>query len=506
MSSAFFTLLDQTRPAFTQDRVFERAKTMSISSLLCLGRHTITGLLSTCGQQFVDWSAAYRIFEQPRFDPETLFNVPLQQVLSLLDPLQPIVAFLDDTLLHKSGGKVYGTAWRRDPLGPAFSTNLVWSQRFLQSSLALPEHGSQVPSRARAIPVAFTHCPTARKPSRRAAPETWEEWKTLRSAQRISIRGAEEIKQLRSRLDHSPETAHRTLVINVDGGYTNREVFSRIPHDTTIIGRIRKDACLWHPPAETARGARGRKRQYGDRCPTPEEIRTDTSIPWQTITVCVAGASIPVGVKSIDPVLWRPAGATRQMRLIIVKPLAYRLRKGGKLLLRQPGYLLCTDLSLTLQEIVQWYLWRWEIEVNFRDEKTILGVGQAQVWNPAAVEAVPQLQVAAYACLLLAQHIVQDHMTPLPLPAWRQEDSRKESRVSTQQMISLLRAECWGLAISDINARNPRESTGPCSLASGGDANPKGLNFSDFVHHTVPDAKPKKIKNTLKDAVCYAMN
>lgn len=481
MSLTLFTLLEQTRPAFSQDRVFERAKMLSISSLLCLGRHTVTSLLSTCGQQFVDWSAAYRLFEQSRFDPETLFNVPLHQTLSLLDPALPIVAFLDDTLLHKSGCQVHGTAWRRDPLGPAFSTNLVWSQRFLQSSLALPEHGSELPSRARAIPVTFTHCPTARKPSQRAAPETWEEWKALRSSQRISIRGAEEIEQLRSRLDRHPETAHRTLVINVDGGYTNRVVFSRVPHDTTIIGRIRKDACLWHPYAETVTGGRGRKRQYGDRCPTPEQIRKDASIPWQTITVCVAGHSIPVCVKSIGPVLWRPAGAALPMRLVIIKPLEYRLRKGGKLLLRQPGYLLCTDLSLTLQAIVQWYLWRWEIEVNFRDEKTILGVGQAQVRTAAAVEAVPQLQVAAYACLLLAQHMVRDHMAPLPLPAWRHEDVRKESRVSTQQMISLLRAECWGLAVAE-------------------------LNFSGFAHHPVPDTKSEKIKNSLKDAVCYAMN
>jgi hypothetical protein len=30
-------------------------------------------------------------------------------------------------------------------------------------------------------------------------------------------------------------------------------------------------------------------------------------------------------------------------------------------------------------------LWRWEVEVNFRDEKTLLGFGQSQVRSDPAV-------------------------------------------------------------------------------------------------------------------------
>ena len=45
----------------------------------------------------------------------------------------------------------------------------------------------------------------------------------------------------------------------------------------------------------------------------------------------------------------------------------------------EPAYLICTNPDLPLQALHQAYLWRWDIEVNFRDEKTILGVGQAQV-------------------------------------------------------------------------------------------------------------------------------
>ena len=38
-----------------------RANCSRWSSLLCLGRHTVTGLLTTSGSQFQDWSATYRL-------------------------------------------------------------------------------------------------------------------------------------------------------------------------------------------------------------------------------------------------------------------------------------------------------------------------------------------------------------------------------------------------------------------------------------------------------------
>ena len=64
---------------------------------------------------------------------------------------------------------------------------------------------------------------------------------------------------------------------------------------------------------------------------------------------------------------------------MVIKPLGYRLRKGSKLLYRLPAFLICTDLELSLQTLVQSYLHRWEIECNHRDEKSLLGVAQGQV-------------------------------------------------------------------------------------------------------------------------------
>jgi hypothetical protein len=43
-----------------------------------------------------------------------------------------LIAHMDDTILKKTGKKISGTSWRRDPLGPPFQNNFIWGQRFLQ--------------------------------------------------------------------------------------------------------------------------------------------------------------------------------------------------------------------------------------------------------------------------------------------------------------------------------------------------------------------------------------
>ena len=74
-----------------------------LSSLVCLGRHTITGLRHTAGGSFQDWSALYRVFSQSRVDSEALFGAVRRGVLAQLQPDQPLVVALDDSLLPQRG-------------------------------------------------------------------------------------------------------------------------------------------------------------------------------------------------------------------------------------------------------------------------------------------------------------------------------------------------------------------------------------------------------------------
>jgi hypothetical protein len=229
----------------------------------------------------------------------------------------------------------------------------------------------------------------------------------------------------------------------MDGGYTNKTVFRALAGDMVLIGRIRKDAHLYQKP--DAQGPhRGRKRYYGADAPTPEQIRQDDRVAWQHIDAFAAGKMHTFDVKVVDGLRWKGSG-DKDVRLVVIRPLAYRLTKNSKLLYRQAAYLICTDKDLGLERIVQSYVWRWEIECNFRDEKTILGVGQAQVRAEKSVESLPALQVAAYSYLLLAAFNTGCKAMDMPRPKWH--PSKPTDRASTQQLIGMFRTQLWGIAV-----------------------------------------------------------
>jgi hypothetical protein len=269
----------------------------------------------------------------------------------------------------------------------------------------------------------------------------------------------------------------------VDGGYTNATVLKPLPANTVLVGRIRKDAKLFFLPPEThAPKMRGRPCHYGAVAPTPEQLRVDASVPWQIIPISISGVTYSMRVKVRQNLLWRTAGLLHTLQLVVIAPLGYRLRKGSKLLYRQPAFLICTNPKLDLLTLLQGYVQRWDIEVNFREEKTLLGVGQAQVRHPYSVQGVPALQVASYSMLLLSQIRARQasrNIDTIPAPKWA--GFQNPPRPSTQRVINQLRAEVWGRAL--------------------------GLtNFSDLLISVPPVASPEKFHPHLPSALLYATN
>jgi len=435
----------------------------------------VTGLLTTSGSQFHDWTAAYRLFSQDRVPVPEVFSVVRRSIASQLPAGAPFRAVLDDSLLRRSGLHTPGVAWRRDPLGPRFQTNFVRAQRFLQISAAMP--GTE--GAFRLAPIAFLHTPTPPKPDRKATADQVTQYRLEAGFSRLSLRAAQQMTQLRQSLDRDPGGLERTLILAFDGGYTNATVLKQIPPRTICIGRIRKDAKLYFPPVPERMKTRGRRLRYGAPAPTPEQLRTDDSVPWETITFAHSGIDHPLRYKRLPNVLWRTAGVNRILQLIVIAPLAYRLRKSSKLLYRHPGLLVCTDPKLDARQIIEAYFQRWDIEVNFRDEKTLLGVGQAQVRNTVSVESSPAFAVAAYGMLLVSGQLAfgSSDYGLLPQPKWAA--SSKGPRTSTQQLIHQLRAEVWGRGL--------------------------GIDrFSGFASNPPTTPKPEKCSFPVASAVCYA--
>ena len=474
--SALERLWDECRGACNQERVWHRGRALGLSAAVCLGRRTVTGLVGTSGSQFRDWSATYRLFSQDRVAVEEVFGVVRSGIEAQLYDGAPLVTAMDDTVVRKSGAKIYGVRYRRDPLSPPFHANLVRGQRFVQISAALPARG--VSGAARMIPIDFAHAPTPARPRKGADAHQWTLYEQARRAANVSRVGVARLQELRASMDRRPAQARRTLWTVVDGRFTNATVLKGLPERTVLIGRIRKDTKLYYLPQAERHDGPGRTRKYGQRAPTPEQLRQDPSVPWQTVTVRVGGKRRRFRIKTIAPLRWRAAGAAHDLRLIVIAPLCYRAR--GKRLYRKPAYLICTDPTVPLKAILQAYIWRWDIEVNIRDEKQLLGVGEAQVRNPRSVQNLPALLVASYALLLLAAtQAFPNGAIPgaLPPPRWRRNAPRH--RLSTADIIAQLRAELWGKAL--------------------------GLdNFSGFTSAHPPNTTPQIFQPDLTSAILYA--
>jgi hypothetical protein len=460
-------LVAQWRDIFTQERIFQRARRLTFGMLVSLRLHLTSTAICTTGRQFRDWSADYRVCSCSPWDTHRLFDPILDALPRLLNgPNAPVIAALDDTLLHKTGRKIPGVSIGRDPMSPAFHVNLCYGLRFVQISvLVFPATGGA----ARALPVRFELAPPAVKcKTIRAAEKAHKEasakakaeglkvvqppltaeqiaYREEKNRKRLPQVGLNTICQLRRSMDQRPELRHRRLIISGDGSYTTRVVLQGLPERTTYIGRIRKDAKLHWPLPDTAAGAKsGRPRRYGAAAPTPDQILKDSS-PWTTAQCFVAGAMRDIPLKTIGPVYWRNAGVDVPLRVVVIKPAGYRSRQGGKLHYRQPAFLICTDVDLPVPQLLQDYLYRWEIECNHRDEKSLLGVGQGQVRNPEAVRRLPQLQVAGYSLLLLASLLSsgfeRGDQEYLPLPHWRRRTP--SARPSLLDLLNLLRNQIF---------------------------------------------------------------
>jgi hypothetical protein len=427
--------------------------------LVCFGRHTITGLLRNQDRTQQDWTADYRFYSEDRFDEDAAFSHIRQHIEQASRPGAPLVAAMDDSLLRKTGPHIYGARFHRDPQSPPFHLNLVRGLRVLQISAAVRQgaHGA-----ARLIPVDFQHAALPAKPRPNTPPELQVAYQALRAQANINRAAGQRLQHLRRQMDETG-SASRPLIVTVDGRFTNGTVLQQLPERCTLLGRVRKDSAFYLAPAHQPE--RGRKRKYGVRCPTPEALLKDPAHPWQKVRAYAAGQRYSFKVKTLVPVYSKMNQGACPLRLVAVEPVPYRRTHKSKLERREPAFLICTDPELTLKLLLQWFLWRWDIEVNFRDEKTLLGVGQAQVRSEASNQNAPALAVAAYALLLLGAvqtYGAQGKPETFQSPRWYQR--QPQQRATTNQLISQLRYELWATAI--------KYHLGPFSSSPPPDQNP----------------------------------
>jgi len=443
------------QPAFPQPRTYLRAVRQALGGLVCLGRRTLTRIIWTNGRHRQDWRAEYFLFSRCHWDPALLFASILCRALAYC-PGRYVGVAIDDTRLRKTGTRIQQAFYQRDPLSPKFYVNLMLGLRFLQASLLIPVF-RWCKVGCRAIPIAFEEVSVvkrprrqgrkgspgnqfARRPRKRPTPSQdssldpqWQQYLAAKKIHNLSTRFVALAIRLRAAFD-AAGAAKKILLLAVDNSFCNRTVFRAQIRGVELIARARKNIVLCFRYEGPSR------RFYAKHKFTPEQVRVDDSRAWQTTKIFYGGKRRKVQYKEVPGVYWQGGARKRPLRLLVVRPTRYRKKKSARFYYRQPAFLLTTVVNGTVRQLLQIYFDRWQIEVNHREEKDTLGVGQAQLRNVTSVPKQPAFAVAAYSALLLASlkaFGAERGRAYAALPKWR----RRAQRPSALDLITLLRKE-----------------------------------------------------------------
>jgi len=178
-----------------------------------------------------------------------------------------------------------------------------------------------------------------------------------------------------------------------------------------MITRFRLDAALYQR-AKVKPGAMGRPRKKGERLPTLEMVAQDKHTRWKRMVVqeWYGEKKRMIELTSNTAVWYHTGQPPLPIRWVIV-------RDPKKIFKTQA--LLCTDLSISPQQIVQWFVRRWQLEVTFQEVRTQLGVETQRQWADLSILRITPALLSLFSMVtLLANLLAQRQKLPVQQTAW----------------------------------------------------------------------------------------
>lgn len=424
-----FALLAAHRGIFKQERTYQRVVGLVLAELFVFARHTITQLLMSLGQTETSWNSWYRLFTLGRFPYEAARAVMLQETLQHVGADELYVVAGDGTQTPRSSRRMEGSGWLRNMRTPPFMVGIHAAQRWFNGSWMLPPQAGY----SRALPIYWQPAFTVKSQPEVHPPQTEPE----------AALGF--LRWLRTQMQHGGRPDQRMLFVG-DGAYDSLTLWQALPEGVTLLARSAKNRALYHLPPPPAPGQRGRKRLYGERAPSPQQVWQETKdtqpTDWRAITLHVRGIDRHLHVK-VRGVFVRKGAAHCPLFLIVVRG------KDNPNTRREPLPFLVnaqqTDdgrwqLPLPLETLLFWAWQRWELEVCHRELKAGFGLGHKQCFNPHAAVASVQWSAWVYTLLVLAGYrtFQLTHAPPVPTRWWR-----GSKRWSLNTLWRLYRSAFW---------------------------------------------------------------
>jgi len=225
---------------------------------------------------------------------------------------------------------------------------------------------------------------------------------------------------------------NRPLVVVGDQDYAVIDLLAATRPVATIVTRLRLDARLFEPAPPRVPHQKGRPRVVGPRLPTLAARAADPTTAWTALTVARWYGEDQRAIEIVSgTAVWYHGGKP---------PVPIRW-----VLIRDPRgafptqALLCTDLDAPPEQIVAWFVLRWQVETTFHEVRDHLGVETQRQWSDLAIRRVTPALLGLFSFVTLLAH---DQITAGACPV-RQAAWYPKHDPTFSDALALVRRSLW---------------------------------------------------------------
>jgi hypothetical protein len=173
----------------------------------------------------------------------------------------------------------------------------------------------------------------------------------------------------------------REIVAVADRAYACLKLLSRcrsLSRPVIFITRLRLDAALYEPAPPRRPGQIERPRIKGERLPNLSEVVEDPVTAWEPTEIAnwYGSEQRTVEIASQTAVWYSTGLPAVPVRWVLVRDPEGEFKAQA---------LLCTDLDADPEQIVRWFVMRWQLEVTFQQTRRHLGIETQRQWSELAI-------------------------------------------------------------------------------------------------------------------------
>jgi hypothetical protein len=170
-----------------------------------------------------------------------------------------------------------------------------------------------------------------------------------------------------------------------------------LPKPVTFITRLRMDAALYDPASPRTAGQMDRPRLKGERLPNLAVVAEDPSTTWTPATVENWYGS---GKRTVEVASATAIWSSTRLPAVPIRWVLVRDPQGAF----ATRALLRTYLGARPEQILRWFVLRWQTETTFQEACRHLGVETQGQWSELAIRRTTPALLGLFSLVILFAH------------------------------------------------------------------------------------------------------